>query len=79
MEALVETLAGGGSSLEPGMRRLLVAGGDDVRRMQAAARVRETQSGLQQAGGKTRDFCFKFFFFWISKISKIMMVMIVVL
>ena len=62
-ETLVETLAGGGSSLEPGMRRLLVAGGDDVRRMQAAARVRETQSGLQQAnGGKTRDSCFKFFF-----------------
>ena len=46
------------------MRRLLVAGGDDVRRMQAAARVRETQSGLQQAwdGEKTRDFCLKFFF-----------------
>jgi len=65
-------LAGGGSSLETGMRRLLVAGGDDVRRMQAAARVRETQSGLQQAwdGEKTRDFCLKFFL-GISKITKI--------
>jgi len=37
---------GGGSRLEDGMRRLLVAGGDEVRRMQAAARVRETQ-GVQ--------------------------------
>ena len=65
-ETLETRLAGGGSSL-------LVAGGDDVRRMQAAARVRETQSGLQQAwdGEKTRDFCLKFFFGGISKITKI--------
>jgi len=46
---------GGGSSLETGMRRLLVAGGDDVRRMQAAARVRETQSGLQQVSQPRSD------------------------
>ena len=72
-ETLETRLAGGGSSLETGMRRLLVAGGDDVRRMQAAARVRETQSGLQQAwdGEKTRDFCLKFCFGGISKITKI--------